>query len=192
MADTEYSQVTIFHARFAQTSGGEVMATQGFGTAPVLSDEERQVQVQMLEQRLDGSAKWFYWIAALSVINAGLIIGGAGIRFIIGMGITDVAAAIGGGSGSAGIMAAIVVTAFAAGLCALFGYLGLKKHAWVFWVGMLLYAIDGAILVLIQDYLSAAFHAYVLYNLFLGAKALKELKALEAMGPPVVTAKPIA
>lgn len=168
------------------------MAAQGFGTAPVLSDEERQAQIQILEQRLDASAKWFYWIAALSVINAGLIIGGAGIRFIIGMGVTDVAAAIGGGSGSAGIMAAIVVTAFAAGLCALFGYLGLKKRAWVFWVGMLLYAIDGAILVLIQDYLSAAFHAYVLFNLFQGAKALREMKALEAMGPPVVTAKPIA
>jgi hypothetical protein len=168
------------------------MGTQGFGTAPVLNDEERQVQIQIFEQRLDASAKWFYWIAALSVINAGLIIGGAGVRFIIGMGVTDVAAAVGGGSGSTGIIAAIVVTAFAAGLCALFGYLGLKKHAWVFWVGMLLYAIDGAILVLIQDYLSAAFHAYVLFNLFQGTKALRELKALEAMGPATVTAKPIA
>jgi hypothetical protein len=168
------------------------MGSQGFGTATVLSDEERQAQRQVWEQKADSAAKWFYWIAAFSVINAGLMVSGAGVRFIIGMGVTDIAAAIGGQSGNVGIIAALVVTAFAAGLCALFGYLGLKKHAWVFWVGMLLYTIDGAILVLIKDYLSAAFHAYVLFNLFQGPKALRELKALEAMGPTPVTAKPIA
>jgi len=57
---------------------------------------------------------------------------------------------------------------------------------------MLLYAADGAILLLLQDYLSAAFHAWVLFNLFQGVKALKQLKALEAMSPLPVTATPIA
>lgn len=168
------------------------MGSQGFGTAPDLSAEEREAQKLVWEQRLDSSAKWFYWIAALSIVNAGLIVSGANVRFIIGIGVTDVVAAIGGQSGSVGVIAALVVTAFVAGLCGLFGYLGLKKHAWVFWAGMLLYAADGAILVFLEDYLSAGFHAYVLFNLFQGAKALKELKALEGMGPAPVTAKPIA
>jgi len=169
------------------------METLGVGIAPSPSSENARAAERLAwEQRLNGSAKWFYWIAAFSVVNAGLTVSGANLRFIIGMGVTDVVAAIGQRAGGAGVMAALVVTAFVAGLCGLFGYLGLRKHVWVFWVGMLLYALDGAILLLLQDFLSAAFHGWVLFNLFQGVKALKHLKALDAMSPVPVTAKPIA
>jgi hypothetical protein len=47
-------------------------------------------------------------------------------------------------------------------------------------------------LLLFRDFLGAAFHVYVLFNLFQGPRAITQLKRLEAMFPAPVTAKPIA
>jgi hypothetical protein len=108
------------------------------------------------------------------------------------MGITDIVLQLGRQSGETGTVAAVIVTLFIAGICAAFGALALKRHAWAFWVGMLLYTCDGLVLLLFRDFLGAAFHVYVLFNLFQGPRAITQLKRLEAMFPAPVTAKPIA
>jgi thiosulfate reductase/polysulfide reductase chain A len=43
-----------------------------------------------VEQRLKGAASWFYWIAALSLINSIIVMAGGNWHFIIGMGVTTV------------------------------------------------------------------------------------------------------
>jgi hypothetical protein len=66
-----------------------------------------------------------------------------------------------------------------AGLFVLFGLSAHKKHAWAFVVGMILYALDGLLFVLVGDYLAIGFHALALFFLYRGFKAMKELKAME-------------
>jgi hypothetical protein len=155
------------------------MSATGIATAPApANDQARAAQTLAAEQKLASAAKWFYWIAGLSLINAVLILSGANWHFLIGMGVIDAVAALGSRAGGTGMVAAIVVTAFVTGLCALFGSLALKKHAWVFWLGMILYALDGLLVLLAQDFLSAAFHGFVLFCLFQGPMALKQLKAI--------------
>ena len=157
------------------------MATMGMATAPAPVNQPAQdAQRLAAEQKLVGAAKWFYWIAGLSVINAGLILSGANWHFLVGMGIIDAVAAVGGKTGGGGMVAAIFVTAFITGICALFGTLALKKHAWVFWVGMVLYALDGLLMFSAGDLLPVAFHVFVLFCLFQGIVALKQLKAMGA------------
>jgi hypothetical protein len=157
------------------------MATMGMATAPSPVNQPAQdAQRLAAEQKLVGAAKWFYWIAGLSVINAGFILSGAGWRFLLGLGIIDQVAETGGQTGNAGMVAAIFITAFITGICALFGSLALKKHAWVFWVGMALYALDGFLVFTAGNILAVAFHAFVLFCLFQGPVALKQLKAMGA------------
>lgn len=159
------------------------MATMGMGTATAPAPAQEQAQAAQrlaAEQKVVSAAKWFYWIAGLSLINAVLILSGANWHFLIGMGVIDAVAALGSQSGGPGMIAAVVVTAVITGLCALFGSLGLKKHAWVFWLGMALYSLDGLLVLMAQDFLSAGFHAFVLFCLFQGPMAIKQLKELGA------------
>ena len=64
-----------------------------------------------------------------------------------------------------------------AGAVVLFGVFAHKRHLWAFVVGMVLIALDGLIFLIAQDWLGVGFHVFVLYCLFRGAKACRELNA---------------
>jgi hypothetical protein len=119
-----------------------------------------------------GGASWFYWIGALSVINTLIAMSGNGTRFIFGLGITQFTDAIGAHGGGGGSVAALIVTVFIAGIFAIFGYFGGRGHKWAFIVGMALYGLDAGLCVLGGIILSAAFHAWALFRMFGGFKAI--------------------
>ena len=119
-----------------------------------------------------GGASWFYWIGALSVINTLIAMSGNGTRFIFGLGITQFTDAIGAHGGSGGSVAALIVTVFIAGVFAIFGYFGGRGQKWAFILGMALYGLDAGLCVLGGIILSAAFHAWALFRMFGGFKAI--------------------
>ena len=41
-----------------------------------------------------GGANWFYWVAALSLINSAAFVFGAGVHFLAGLGLTEIADAV--------------------------------------------------------------------------------------------------
>jgi hypothetical protein len=119
-----------------------------------------------------GGASWFYWIGALSVINTLISMSGNGTRFIFGLGITQFTDALGAHGGSGGSGAALIVTVIIAGVFAIFGYFGGQGQKWAFLVGMALYGLDAGFCVLGGIILSAAFHAWALFRMFGGFKAI--------------------
>jgi hypothetical protein len=139
-----------------------------------------------LEKQIKSGADWFFWIAGLSLINTVMNMSDAGIRFAIGLGVTqlvDVFAAKGGSMGSTFGIALSVLTA---GLFILFGVFARKRQTWSFITGMILYALDGLLLVLLSLLagsggllLSIGFHGFALYGLFVGMRANSQLNALE-------------
>jgi len=148
---------------------------------------EQQVAARMaVQQRLKGAASWFYWIAALSLINSIIVTAGGNWHFIIGMGVTTVVDEVAKQAGGIGLVAGLVINVFVAAVCAAFGVLGNRRQAWALWVGMALYTFDGLLLLLFQDWLSVAFHAYALFQIFKGVGAIKELGALEPRPAPAV------
>jgi hypothetical protein len=147
--------------------------------APTDAEAEAAVLQQMTEQVKSG-ANWFYWIAGLSAVNTALDLFGANIRFILGLGITQVVDAIARESGNPGGVVPLVANAIAIGVFVLFGIKANQKLTWAFVVGMLLYALDGALLFLFEDWKGIAFHALALFFLFKGFSALRELKKVEA------------
>jgi uncharacterized protein DUF4339 len=127
--------------------------------------------------QLKSSASWFYWIAALSLINSVSAFGGLGFRFIVGLGITQVFDSVGAGLSRGGNVVALGLDLLAAGVFVLFGFFAHKAQTWAFLAGMVLFALDGALLFVAQDWIGVAFHAFVLYMLFRGFKVCRALRA---------------
>lgn len=126
---------------------------------------------------LRSSASWFYWVAGLSLVNTVLALTGVGIRFIFGLGVTQIFDAFGAGFAGAGTLVALVLDLLAAGVLVLFGVFANKGQTWAFIVGMALLALDGLLLLLVRDWLGVAFHAYVLFRLFQGFQISRQLRA---------------
>jgi hypothetical protein len=159
------------------------MAT-GFGTALAQSNErvaqvnERiAVSKMMAAARTQAGAKWFYWIAGLSMINSMVVIFGGSFHFVIGLGITSVVDALARRAGSFGSFLDVIINGFAAGAFVLFGYFAAKAQKWAFLLGMGLYAMDGFLLLGVKDILSVGFHAYALYAISRGLTAAKQIQA---------------
>lgn len=134
------------------------------------------VDPALLAQR-KSAASWFYWIAGLSLVNSFAAFSGSDWRFILGLGITQIIDGMGQGSDGAGKFIALAMDLVAAGTLIAFGMLGNRGHTWAFIVGMALFAMDGVIFLLAQDWIGVAFHGFVLWGLFRGFSACRALKS---------------
>jgi len=139
------------------------------------------------EQIVKAGAGWFLAIAGLSIVNSIMTMVGAGFHFIFGLGVTEIVDAIGAHTGTAGSALGLIVNLFVAGVFVLFWYFAKQGRRWAFWVGMILYLIDGLILLTFKDWLGAAFHAYALFRIYHGMQGIPVLENLRRM-----TAAPMA
>lgn len=139
-----------------------------------------------LEARFKSGANWFFWIAALSLINSVIILTGHDWNFIVGLGTTLVIDAVAREAGTAGKLVAFGLDLFAAAFVVLFGVLCRRRFGWAFVLGMLLYALDGLIFLGVGDWLGAAFHVLVLVFIGMGYSALRKIRFL----PPPPDAQP--
>lgn len=126
------------------------------------------------------SANWFFWIAGLSVLNTVLVLFATDWMMLVGLGVTYAGAWFFSDLGVLGVILTVLSTAFVAGFFALLGYFARKRQAWAFILGMVLYAFDGLIFVLFQDWLSLAFHGYVIFSIWRGFRLLKQLAPVTA------------
>jgi hypothetical protein len=123
--------------------------------------------------QLKSGASWFYWIAALSLINSIVALTGSNWRFVIGLGVTQISDAVGQAFGGGGKFAALVVAIIAAGIFILCGIFANKRQLWAFIVGMILFTLDAVISLLISDWIGLGFHAFALFFIFRGFNAAR-------------------
>jgi hypothetical protein len=121
--------------------------------------------------RVRVSARWFYWIAGLSLINSAVVIFGGSFHFVVGLGVTSVVDVLAKQAGSAGVILDLTINGLVAALFCLFASFAGKAQKWAFLVGMVLYALDGLLLLMGRDILSVGFHAYALYCIYRGLAA---------------------
>ncbi|MBN2383682.1 hypothetical protein JXQ70_12480 [bacterium] len=136
-----------------------------------------------LEAQQASGANWFFWISGLSIINSIILLSGGQWSFIIGLGMTQIVDFIAlEVAKELGFIASIIAFGLdlvVAGIFIFFGVFSRKKHLWAFVIGMILYAIDGLLFLVVKDFLSIAFHVFALFCLFGGLKANQSLKALD-------------
>ncbi len=153
------------------------------GTAPAqaserIAHENQQIAVSKMvaNARARAGAKWFYWIAGLSMINSMAALAGGNFHFVVGLGITSVVDGMAKRVGDAGSILDLIINGCVAGLFALFGYFAVKTQQWAFMVGMALYAVDAFLLLTVKDYFGVAFHAYALFAIYKGFQASQQVQ----------------
>jgi hypothetical protein len=118
------------------------------------------------ERRIRQGARWFFWIAGLSLVNTLM-----GLRFYIGiLGVTDIINEMASERGATEMLVKSVNVA-AAGIYILCGIFAFKRQSWAFIVGMIFYALDAVVFLLASSWIVLGFHVFVLFWIFLGLKA---------------------
>ena len=143
-----------------------------------------------LEQQHHQGASWFFWIAGLSLVNSLIILTGNEWSFIIGLGITQIIDAVAVGLsadlGNAATFVALFLDLLVAAAFVGLGILARRGIQAIYLIGMVVYALDGALFLLVQDWLSIGFHAFALFCIFAGFKANRQLAELEEQAVPSV------
>jgi hypothetical protein len=129
---------------------------------------------QLWTQRLHSGARWFYWVAGLSLVNSLASLAGQKWRFVLGLGITQLADALaahsGHGIGVVAVLDAVIVASFV-----LLGRFAQQGRVWAFGVGAAIYALDGLIFLGLRDWVGVAFHVFVLVMTVRGLDAARRL-----------------
>ena len=149
-----------------------------------LTDEPKNPKEEYEKiSRMKGGAHWFYWIAALSLINSAIFLYGGNWSFFAGLAITQLADALvyemSGATNDFSVVKfiALAIDVMIAGLFALCGVFGSRSQISAFIVGMILYALDGVLILLLGGFLSAGFHLFALIMIFRGLMAARELNS---------------
>ena len=150
--------------------------------APAGPPPAEAVQLAGLLRRAHSGAGWFYLIAGLSLLNSVLCQAGTSFMFIFGLGMTlPVDVVTRGMAGEWGPFVIVIGLALSALVAAMFvgiGLLARKGYTLAFVVGVLLYAADALLLVLIQYWLEVGFHILALAFLISGLVATVKLRAM--------------
>lgn len=168
-------------SRFAELSlSGAAPAFPGVGTvSPAAASSAALLE---LDKRVRSGGSWYYWVAALSLVNSVVAFTGGGGGFVIGLSVTQFLDAMLAEAGGNAKVIGLVLGVLASGAFATFGVFACKRHSWAFIVGMVLYAFDTLLTVLAQHWLGLAFHAWVLVSLFLGLRAAMQANAMMKAG----------
>jgi hypothetical protein len=145
------------------------------------------VRFQLLQKRGTGGA-WFYWIGGASILNSVLSAAGTQWGLALGLGVTYLIDGLAQGFSNTvrtPIYAFIIDMAIAGGFL-LIGRAARRGNLGWYAVGIALYAVDGLLFVLVQDFLGIAVHAIAIYGLISGWRAARSLKQLEAPASALV------
>ena len=146
-------------------------------------DQFEYAQHAEVSARYKAGANWFYWIAGLTIITSLIAVFGGGWRFLISLGTTQVIDAIAEGLstelGSAPKVIAFVLDLVVTGMFVVFAYLATQKYLWAYILGMVVFLFDGLVTLVIQDWLGVIAHGVVLFFMFPGFQAGRELLSLE-------------
>lgn len=176
---------------------GELLPEPSAGTtalpsASSMQKAQRELTRISLETQFRIGAAWFYWIAGLSVGDI-LLSGMEGdLNYIFGLGLTQMlegmevwfAGQFPQMETNMTQTLSLLLVLLLSGLFAGFGVGARQKKRGVYIAGMVLYLLDGMLLFILQDFLSAAFHMYALAGLFRGYHALREILSRQDQPSP--------
>jgi hypothetical protein len=124
-------------------------------------------QKDNLKEKAKKSAFWFFAIAVLSIVNTYLL--STGVYFHLGLAVSQMLDAyFMGATGSINLLYSFI----APFVFCLLGWLAFRLHRWAFIFGSVIYLIDGIMYAFLNEWFSVLFHAFILYQLYLGIRSL--------------------
>ena len=134
--------------------------------------------------RMRRGAGWFLTIAILSGVNSVLQIFDAKIRFIFGLGITQLVDPVAHQLGQNGTLVIICVDGLFIIMLFLCSKWAKASSQGAFLGGMIAYGLDGILLLFFSMWLDAAVHAYALWMIWQGYRAARELAQMQQAAQP--------
>ncbi|MBS0631934.1 MAG: hypothetical protein JSS11_08480 [Verrucomicrobia bacterium] len=153
----------------------------------VLTPADRKALVAA-HPRIASAARWFWWIAGLSVVNCVLTHSGSDTSFLIGLGFTLIADNVFKDYQAVAYAIDLLSIGFFVGM----GLIALRGYRWAFILGLVFYILDGLIYLFFQDWLPVAFHVYASVMIIVGIKALNDAIKAVLSAPPIPAAVPPA
>ncbi len=163
-----------------QEEEGTIQQAETEAAAETVSEKDVLATLQQLYGAVKSGGKWFYWVAGLSVINTLITLFHGNVAFIVGLGATQILDAVISEIGAKAAVIALSVNLVITGVYVLLGYFACQRMRWAFILGMVFYALDGLLFLLVKDWLPLAFHAFVLYAISRGLKAEGVARQIEA------------
>ncbi len=125
-------------------------------------------------------ARWFWWIAGLSLANTIILHSEGKTNFVVGLGLTLIVDSLLQNLK----LLAFAFDAVALGCFVLLGWWAGKGRRWAFVVGGMLYLGDSLIYLYFQEWMCVAFHLFALCFIFRGGYKLHSLIKLAQATPP--------
>ncbi len=117
------------------------------------------------------AARWFWWIAGMSLVNAGMLLSGSNTNFVIGLAMTTLASAAFANQ----LPIAVALIAITVGFYFFMGQQAQRGKLWAFYAGLAVYAVDALIYARFEDWMPVGFHALAGFFIFKGVMRLREL-----------------
>lgn len=124
-----------------------------------------------VDAAVQSAARWFWWIAGLSLVNTVLFYSGSDVNFVLGLGMTTLANLL----FSAQLPLALALTTLTIGFYVLVGWQAVQGRLWAFYIGLVVYAADALIYVAVDDWMSVAFHGVAIFYIARGVMRAREL-----------------
>lgn len=118
------------------------------------------------------AARWFWWIAGLSLINAVMFHTGSDTNFVLGLAMTTLASAV----FASMLPVAIALTAITVGFYFAMGLYAQRGKLWAFYAGLTVYVVDALICLKFEDWMSAGFHALAVFFIAKGVLRVREME----------------
>ena len=138
-------------------------------------------QIEYIDEDVTKAANWFYWKAALTVINSIIMLTGSLWAFFLGLGITQlfhgIAIGITDEIGESGRMfhgIALVLSLFCAAFVAFLGYQGRKGKRWALILGMIIFCFDIFLYLITFSIMGVVIHGIAIYMIAKGISAAKK------------------
>ncbi len=116
-------------------------------------------------------ARWFWWIAGMSLLNAVLLLSGSNTNFVIGLAMTTFA----GAAFADQLPVAVTLIAITVGFYFFMGLQAQRGKSWAFYAGLAVYAVDALIYARFEDWMPVGFHVLAGFFIAKGLMRLREL-----------------
>jgi hypothetical protein len=118
---------------------------------------------------IGSGARWFWWIAGLSLVNVVMYQTESKTSFVVGLGMTLLSDVIFRGNQLVGFL----IDAIVIGFFVLIGWQASRGKLAAFYIGLAVYVLDALIYVRAQDWMPVAFHGLAIYFIVKGAMSLR-------------------
>ena len=136
-------------------------------------------QVHAADPQVQSAARWFWWIAGLSLVNTVMFHAGSDTNFVLGLAATTLASV----AFHDILPVAIGLAGVTIGFFFVMGLLAQRHKLWAFVVGLVLYVLDGLVYLVFEDWMSVAFHGVAAFFIFKGILRLRELRSAGVEAP---------